>query len=53
MPELKRDSIRSSCLRIGAFLVIRKIMEYKLLGILSKYLGEKDCRYLIIPLHTI
>ena len=27
LPELKRDISRSSCLRIGAFLVIRKIME--------------------------
>lgn len=44
LPELKRDSKRSSCLRIGTFLVIRKIMEeYKLPDILSKYLGVKDC----------
>lgn len=44
LPELRRDSKRSSCLRIGAFLVIRKVMEeYKLSDILSKYLGLKNC----------
>ena len=44
LPELKRDSSRSSCLRIGTFLVIRKIMEeYSLPQMLTKYLGSKDC----------
>lgn len=44
LPELRRDCKRSSCLRIGAFLVIRKVMkEYKLADVLSKYLGVKDC----------
>ncbi|MDD3797497.1 MAG: transposase, partial [Lachnospiraceae bacterium] len=44
IPELKRDESRSSCLRIGGFLVIRKIMEeYQLPQILTKYLGAKDC----------
>ncbi len=44
LPELRRDSKRSSCLRIGVFLVIRKVMEeYKLPDILGKYLEVKDC----------
>ena len=44
LPELKRDASRSSCLRIGTFLVIRKIMEeYSLPQMLTKYLGAKDC----------
>ena len=44
LPELKRDNSRSSCLCIGAFLVIRKIMEdYSLPQMLAKYLGAKDC----------
>ena len=42
LPELKRDESRSSCLRIGAFLVIRKIMEeYNLPQMIMKYLGPK------------
>ena len=44
LPELKRDASRSSCLRIGAFLVIQKIMEdYNLPQMLMKYLGTKNC----------
>ena len=44
LPELRRDGKRSSCLKVGAFLVIRKIMEeYKLTDILTKYLGAKGC----------
>ena len=44
LPELKREASRSSCLRIGTFLVIRKIMEeYSLPQMLMKYLGAKDC----------
>ena len=38
LPDERNNSGRSSCLRIGAFLVIRKIMEeYKLPEILSDY----------------
>lgn len=44
LPELRREDKRSSCLRIGAFLVIRKVMEeYKLSELLAKYLGAKGC----------
>jgi transposase len=43
LPEEKSGECRSSCLRAGAFIVIGKIMEdYRLPGILAKYLGEKD-----------
>jgi transposase len=43
LPDEKRESQRSSCLRVGAFIVIKQIMEsYQLPAILSKYLGEKD-----------
>ena len=48
LPELKRDASRSGCLRIGSFLVIRKIMErYELPQILTKYFGAKDCGLLL------
>lgn len=44
IPEIRNSVRRSSCIRVGAFIVIRKIMEdYKLPDILSKYLGKKDC----------
>ena len=44
LPERRNHSERSSCIRIGAFLVIRKIMEdYNLPQILSKYFEAKDC----------
>jgi len=44
IPEIRNNSKRSSCLKIGSFIVIRKILEaYKLPEILSKYLGVKDC----------
>lgn len=43
LPEQKINCSRSSCLRIGTFLVIKKILEdYKLPQILQKYLGIKD-----------
>ena len=43
LPEEKSGEQRSSCLRAGAFIVIRRIMEaYRLPEILTKYLGEKD-----------
>ena len=44
LTELKTNESRSSCLQIGTFLVIRKIMEqYDLPHILTKYLGAKNC----------
>lgn len=44
IPELKGDFLRSSCLRIGAFLVIRKIIEeYHLQTMLTKQFGLSDC----------
>ncbi len=43
LPEEKGRSGRSSCLRIGDFLVIRKIMvEYHLPEILGNYIESKD-----------
>ncbi len=43
IPEIRKNKLRSSCLRIGAFLVIRKIIDdYELFRILGKYLGAKD-----------
>lgn len=48
LPEIRNNSERSSCIRIGAFLVIRKIMEdYNLPQILSRYFGAKDCGLLL------
>ncbi|MDO4623697.1 MAG: transposase [Eubacteriales bacterium] len=43
IPEVNERTKRSSCLRIGAWLVIRKIVEeYKLTDILEKYVSKKD-----------
>lgn len=43
LPELNERTKRSSCLRIGAWLVIRKIIqEYKFADILEKYIRKKD-----------
>ena len=43
VPEVKDRSTRSSCLRIGAWLVIKKVIEeYRLTDILSKYISMKD-----------
>lgn len=44
LPETKSGEERSSCLRIGTFLVIRKIIEdyYNLPHMLTKYIGAKD-----------
>jgi transposase len=55
LPELKRDTSRSSCLRIGTFLAARKIIEgYGLPEMLSKYLGTKDYGlFLDLALYTI
>lgn len=43
LPEVNERTKRSSCLRIGAWLVIRKIIqEYKFEDILGKYIKKKD-----------
>lgn len=43
LPETKSGQERSSCLRIGTFLVIRKIIEdYNLPHMITKYIGAKD-----------
>ena len=43
LPEVNERAKRSSCLRIGAWLVIRKIIqEYQFADILKKYINKKD-----------
>lgn len=43
VPEVNSRADRSSCLKIGAWLVIRKIIqEYGLMDILGKYIPQKD-----------
>ena len=43
LPEDKFNANRSSCLRIGAYIIIQKILnEYKLSDFLSPYFDEKD-----------
>ena len=43
LPETRSGEDRSSCLRIGTFLVIRKILEeYNLPHMTARYLGAKD-----------
>ena len=43
LPIVKKNSARSSCLRIGNYFVIKKIMEeYQLPEMLVKYLGKKE-----------
>ena len=42
-PEERSETCRSSCVRIGAFLVIRKILEdYRLPAAIEKYFGTRD-----------
>ena len=42
-PELNERARRSSCLRIGAWLIIRRIIEeYNFAKILEKYISKKD-----------
>ena len=44
LPNEKNRSGRSSCLRIGAYIVIRKILnDYGLIDLLKNYFSEKDC----------
>lgn len=48
LPELKVDLSRSSCLRVGTFLAIRRVMEeLGLATILMKYMKAKDCGLLL------
>lgn len=43
LPDIKTGADRSSCLRIGTFLVIRRIMEeYDLPHMIAEYLGSKN-----------
>lgn len=43
LPEEKNRTSRSSCLRVGAYFVIRKIMnDYKLPEILEEYFSKRD-----------
>ena len=43
LPEEKDRSLRSSCLRIGTWIVIRKIVnDYQLTEMLERYLSAKD-----------
>ncbi len=43
IPEINERTKRSSCLRIGAWLIIRKIAEeYKFAELLEKYISKKD-----------
>ncbi len=42
-PEEREETCRSSCVRIGTFLVIRKILEnLRLPAVIEKYFGTKD-----------
>ncbi len=44
IPDIKKTKLRSSCLRIGSYLVIRRIIEgYDLQRILAKYFSINDC----------
>lgn len=48
VPEVKERSKRSSCLRIGAWIVIRKIIEeYNLCDILERYVKKKELGLLL------
>lgn len=43
IPETESRTKRSSCLKIGSWIVIRRIVEdYRLTEILGKYIGKKD-----------
>ena len=54
LPDTEKDASRSSCIRVGAFLVIKKIIDdYKLQDYLSSWDDvEKDCSWICqrIPL---
>ena len=43
LPETKNRTSRSSCLRVGAYLVLRKIIEeYNLVELLGRYFEQRD-----------
>ena len=53
-PEEKAPANRSSCLRIGTYLVLRKIIaEYGLEDILSSVIGKDNGLFLDIASYTI
>ena len=55
LPEETERTSRSSCLRVGTWMVIRKIIrEHKLEEILSEYMTEKDLKlFLDLATYTI
>lgn len=54
LPEEKNESNRSSCLRIGTFLILRRIIaEYHLDEILSRLIGADSGLFLDLAAYTI
>lgn len=55
LPEENNRVSRSSCLKLGAYIVIKKIVsDYKLMDILTNYFEEKDARlFLDIACYSI
>lgn len=54
LPEAKAASARSSCLRIGSYLVIRKIIsEYHLDELLKEVIGDKSNLFLDFTAYSI
>ena len=54
LPEEKEESVRSGCLRIGTFIVIRRIVaEYHLDEILERIIGRDSGLFLDIAAYTI
>lgn len=54
LPEEKEASCRSSCLRVGTFLVLRRIIaEYNLDEILERLIGKDSGLFLDIAVYTI
>ncbi len=54
LPEAKAASSRSACLRVGTYMVIRKIMaEYHLTDILQEVLGDEKDLFLDLAAYSI
>ena len=54
LPESKDESYRSGCLRIGTFLVIRRVIaEYRLDKIIGRIIGKDSGLFLDIAAYTI
>lgn len=54
LPETKTSSTRSACLRIGAYLIIRKIIaEYHLDEILKDIMGDENALFLDLAAYSI